>query len=750
MAPLSSALHGRSGQKVLVAVCVSAALLALGLVSLTEDGYSVALEAPGGGIAADAAGIKGLEAQISSAQEHNKALSFGMKKTSASQPPTPCLAGSAGCSPPLNDWSGEYLDHVAANEGVVGGAPGCCDGDADAAPPETAVGDMSIGAVIDQMRRKLSIMKKKFRDVQAKYYKGAPRIIDLKVKPRGPPGYTGMPGVMGEQGVKGEQGALGPIGHKGRTGQQGLQGEQGRQGAKGMVGSIGMVGDVGAQGRIGDQGKRGYQGPPGGRGLPGSPGVMGANGKDGPPGPPGTMGPQGPRGFDGQDGPPGKSGTAGAAGQQVGPPMPTAQKKAGTGTWGPFYTKTSDCNKLGITDNFGGECKPLCEFCDAATGFKLINSEGLRYKDLSFDDKTISAGQTQPMNACILARYGNEAKIARLPEDSSYFKLATKASVVEQKHWYGQCAEGSKKDAKCCTNSEVLADGFNWRHFATGSTCGGDTDKAQPSMELVCIFDKQELDRQSLPPAPPVFPPAKLGKGQKLVSVGSKDKTCIMSKNGVFSFCLRSNGNILLSKNPSETLWKSDTAGKGTAPYKLNMQTDGNLVLYDEEGTALWYTSTAGKDATFVSMSDDGIVSLKLTDDSVAWSEGKAQKEFFKDMKLDYKKAVCVGNACISGQNWRALEGVSGGLIQSGTQEMSKFSGKETKTESVTFAKGFASVTPSDKKCAGSSLMTRLAEMSNAKFTMGELEVPMSTNGCARSKKVSEKKTDVSFGAGFT
>lgn len=239
MAPLSSALHGRSGQKVLVAVCVSAALLALGLVSLTEDGYSVALEAPGGGIAADAAGIKGLEAQISSAQEHNKALSFGMKKTSASQPPTPCLAGSAGCSPPLNDWSGEYLDHVAANEGVVGGAPGCCDGDADAAPPETAVGDMSIGAVIDQMRRKLSIMKKKFRDVQAKYYKGAPRIIDLKVKPRGPPGYTGMPGVMGEQGVKGEQGALGPIGHKGRTGQQGLQGEQGRQGAKGMVGSIG-------------------------------------------------------------------------------------------------------------------------------------------------------------------------------------------------------------------------------------------------------------------------------------------------------------------------------------------------------------------------------------------------------------------------------------------------------------------------------------------------------------------------------
>ena len=240
MAPFGSALHGRSGQKVLVSVCVSAALLALGLVSLTEDGYSVALEAPAGGLAADAAGIKGLEAQISSAQQHNKALTSGFKKTTrAAQPPTPCLAGSEGCSPPLNDWSGEYLSHVAANEGVVAQDPGCCDGDADAAPPETAVGDVSIGAVIDQMRRKLSIMKQKFREVQAKYYKGAPRLIDLKVKPRGPAGFTGRPGVRGEEGVKGEAGALGPVGPKGLTGWQGLAGDQGRKGAKGMEGSIG-------------------------------------------------------------------------------------------------------------------------------------------------------------------------------------------------------------------------------------------------------------------------------------------------------------------------------------------------------------------------------------------------------------------------------------------------------------------------------------------------------------------------------
>ena len=213
--------------------------------------------------------------------------------------------------------------------------------------------------------------------------------------------------------------------------------------------------------------------------------------------------------------------------------------------------------------------------------------------------------------------------------------------MVEQKHWYGECAEGAKGEGKCCSNAEVLKDGFDWTGFSTGSTCGvGSNDKAQPSSELVCIFDKAELDRQSLPPAPPVFPKAMLGKGQQLVSVGAKDKTCLMSKNGVFTLCLRSNGNILLSKNPAETLWKSNTAGKGTAPYKLVMQTDGNFVLYDAGGKAIWYTSTAGKQATGVFLGEDGVVALKLADGSKPWTEGSAQKDFFKDLKLDYSKAV--------------------------------------------------------------------------------------------------------------
>ena len=193
---------------------------------------------------------------------------------------------------------------------------------------------------------------------------------------------------------------------------------------------------------------------------------------------------------------------------------------------------------------------------------------------------------------------------------------------MEQKHWYGECDEGAKDQGKCCSNAEVLKNGFDWTGFSTGTSCGaGSNDKAQPSKELVCIFDKSELDRQSQPPAPPVFPKAVLGKGQQLDSVGAKDKTGLMSKNGVFTLCLRSNGNILLSKNPSETLWKSGTAGKGTGPYKLVMQTDGNLVLYDKEGTAIWYTSTDGKDAKGVYLGEDGTVALKLEGGKEPWTE---------------------------------------------------------------------------------------------------------------------------------
>ena len=41
--------------------------------------------------------------------------------------------------------------------------------------------------------------------------------------------------------------------------------------------------------------------------------------------------------------------------------------------------------------------------------------------------------------------------------------------------------------------------------------------------------------------------------------------------------------------------WTSNTAGKGVAPYLLNMQKDGNLVLSDSTKATMWESGTAGQ-----------------------------------------------------------------------------------------------------------------------------------------------------------
>ena len=220
----------------LVAVCVSTALLAVVFWPL-EELHQRRAELVGDGaygLATDAAKFKGLEAEISTAQTQNDDLQQGLKSSLGAAEPSSSRVN------PNPDWASDYLGAVASHEGVVGQDPGCCGGDDAASQPEPgAAGDVSIGAVIQQMSRKLRAMKQKFREIQASYYHGGPRVIDLKVKPRGPRGFTGDPGEKGPPGDKGAKGVVGPVGPKGRTGYQGETGVQGRKGAKGMTGSIG-------------------------------------------------------------------------------------------------------------------------------------------------------------------------------------------------------------------------------------------------------------------------------------------------------------------------------------------------------------------------------------------------------------------------------------------------------------------------------------------------------------------------------
>ena len=230
-----------------------------------------------------------------------------------------------------------------------------------------------------------------------------------------------------------------------------------------MTCCAGKPGAEGPEGFRGPRGPEGDQGPPGARGIPGAAGAPGTNGPDGPPGPPGLPGSVGPPGPPGPAGPPGTAGTPGKAGapgpqgirggtgapgslggvgQQgpaglngIGPRKIEALKVEGTNGWGSCYKMSRTCRKLGVEINFCGECKPLCPDCDSTVGFKLENKEGLRYKDYGFGDANTQSGRNVPINACLLARYGNKGKYSVIPGKKSRFVKLPGKSVKDQFYW---------------------------------------------------------------------------------------------------------------------------------------------------------------------------------------------------------------------------------------------------------------------------------------------------------------------------
>ncbi|KAJ1491368.1 hypothetical protein T484DRAFT_1774479, partial [Baffinella frigidus] len=157
---------------------------------------------------------------------------------------------------------------------------------------------VTIGNVVKELKDNLSAMKERFREIKARFSAGAPRVLRIKVRPRGPQGDqgpggdvgdqgdTGMRGDFGRTGIKGATGPRGPRGDKGGKGKRGIPGVIGKPGGpgglgmRGIPGVIGKPGGPGGLGNIGNQGKEGYTGPAGSRGPPGSPGVAGANGRD--------------------------------------------------------------------------------------------------------------------------------------------------------------------------------------------------------------------------------------------------------------------------------------------------------------------------------------------------------------------------------------------------------------------------------------------------------------------------------------
>merc|ERR1712127_1112628 len=187
-------------------------------------------------------------------------------------------------------------------------------------------------------------------------------------------------------------------------------------------------------------------------------------------------------------------------------PPPPEPKKQGvhksSGTWGDCFDggKGTLCDQLGVKENMCGKCRTLCPKCTGKEGFILENDHGLRWgpKELGFDDNRLSAGEYNGQNYCMLAKYGNKGKFSSkdFPSSRSYLKTASAAD--SQKHFYGNCAKGSKSEQSCCTNARHIPSGFDWSTLATGNSCSGDSDTDRPSKTLICYFDYDSYTKMKL------------------------------------------------------------------------------------------------------------------------------------------------------------------------------------------------------------------------------------------------------------
>ena len=62
--------------------------------------------------------------------------------------------------------------------------------------------------------------------------------------------------------------------------------------------------------------------------------------------------------------------------------------------------------------------------------------------------------------------------------------------------------------------------------------------------------------------------------------------------NAPYTTILEEDGNLRVVEAGGDTLWESGTGGQGEGPYKLKVQDDGNVVIYDKDKNPTWATNT--------------------------------------------------------------------------------------------------------------------------------------------------------------
>jgi hypothetical protein len=78
----------------------------------------------------------------------------------------------------------------------------------------------------------------------------------------------------------------------------------------------------------------------------------------------------------------------------------------------------------------------------------------------------------------------------------------------------------------------------------------------------------------------------------------------LQSSNGLHTFTLQTDGNVVLYNHQNQPLWSTNTYG--ITPRDFFMQPDGNLVLYDTSGTPKWASNTGNNPGAFLNVQDDG------------------------------------------------------------------------------------------------------------------------------------------------
>ena len=85
-------------------------------------------------------------------------------------------------------------------------------------------------------------------------------------------------------------------------------------------------------------------------------------------------------------------------------------------------------------------------------------------------------------------------------------------------------------------------------------------------------------------------------KDGKKASDGTSLGNNFISPNCKYQLTIQVDGNVVLkNRDTQENLWSRGQCCLGTAPYELQMKENNNLVLYDSQGNSLWTTDTAGR-----------------------------------------------------------------------------------------------------------------------------------------------------------